>query len=126
MNLSRLTTFLLPLLLVAGCASVRAGDPAQRPDAVQPVRHGAMPAYAPAEYFSTQTEGLAAVVRDLDWLSDLVGIVSRMPHEPGEYVVDFSLIQADLAAMRAGLIEAIRKPTTAPRVYPPLSADYVR
>lgn len=77
-------------------------------------------------FFSTQNEGLAAVVRELDALAELVEIVSRLPMERGEFVIAFPLIQADLAALRAGLVEAIRKPTTAARVYPPLSTEYLQ
>lgn len=117
---------IIPAMVAAGgCArpGLQADAPAIRGYAQ------AAPVTGPATagvYFDSQVEGLAAVVRELDAVTELVEIVSRLPQERGEFTISFSRIHADLAAMRAGLVEAIRKPTTAPRTWGSLGADYVQ
>lgn len=72
-----------------------------------------------------QAEGLATVIRELDAVARLVDRVGRLPAAPGEFRVNFVRIQADLAAVRAGLVEAVLRPHAAPRAYPPLHRDYL-
>jgi len=71
-----------------------------------------------------QSEGLALVVREIDAVARLVDHVSRMPHDPGRYTVNFTRIQADLHAIRSGLVEAILQPHASPREYPRLRGQY--
>ncbi len=72
-----------------------------------------------------QADGLATVIQELDHMARLVDIVSRLPAEPGEYRVNYGRIQADIAAVRAGLVEALLQPHTAPRDFPPIHRDYL-
>ena len=120
--MKRLAAILILCLAAAGCArqGLQAAAPLPAPGGYAPAAIRA-PALAPA-VFTSQTEGLAAVVRELDAVAELVEIVSRLPHPPGEFTVSFGRIHADLAAMRFGLVEAIRRPAAGPR--DPLSADY--
>ena len=71
-----------------------------------------------------QSGGLALVVREIDAVARLVDHVSRMPHDPGRYSVNFTRIQADLHAIRSGLVEAILQPHVGPREYPRLHGQY--
>lgn len=72
-----------------------------------------------------QGDGMATLIQELDHFARLVDTVSRLPAEPGEYRVNFIRIQADIAAVRAGLVEALLQPHTAPRDYPPINRDYI-
>lgn len=72
-----------------------------------------------------QGDGMATLIQELDHFARLVDTVSRLPAEPGEYRVNFIRIQADIAAVRAGLVEALLQPHTAPRDYPPINSDYI-
>lgn len=144
MNTIRTVRTIVALLLavqLAGCSTIRewwAGgraDPAPAPGALQvpgqdsgvwvPLLPPAAP-LRPAPYNGAggQAEGLATVIQELDAVARLVDLVSRMPAGPGEVTVSFTRIQADLAAVRAGLVEAVLRPRTAPRDWPALEADY--
>ena len=68
---------------------------------------------------------MATLVQELDHFARLVDTVSRMPAEPGEFRINYGRIQADIAAIRAGLIEALLQPHTAPRDFPPINRDYL-
>lgn len=72
-----------------------------------------------------QADGMATLVQELDHFARLVDTVSRMPPDPGEYRVNFTRIQADIAAVRAGLVEALLQPHTTPREFPPIQRDYL-
>lgn len=72
-----------------------------------------------------QGDGMATLIQELDHFARLVDTVSRLPAEPGENRVNFIRIQADIAAVRAGLVEALLQPHTAPRDYPPINRDYI-
>jgi len=71
-----------------------------------------------------QLEGLVAVIQEVDAVIRLVDIVSKKPAGPSAVSVNFWRIQADLGAVRAGLVEAVMQPRTAPRDWPELNADY--
>lgn len=72
-----------------------------------------------------QADGMATLIQELDHFARLVATVSRMPSEPGEYRVNFVRIQADVAAVRAGLVEATLRPHAAPRDWQPIQRDYL-
>lgn len=72
-----------------------------------------------------QADGMATLVQELDHFARLVDTVSRMPPDPGEFRVNFTRIQADVAAVRAGLVEAMLQPHAAPREFPPINRDYL-
>ena len=72
-----------------------------------------------------QGDGMATLIQELDHFARLVDTVSRLPAEPGEYRVNFVRIQADIAAVRAGLVEALLQPRTAPRDFPPINRAYI-
>ncbi|MCY4052157.1 MAG: RAQPRD family integrative conjugative element protein [Gammaproteobacteria bacterium] len=72
----------------------------------------------------SQLNGLATVIQEVDAVIRLVDTVSRMPASHSRLTVNFGRIQADLALVRTGLIEAIMQPSTAPREWPPVSGDY--
>ena len=71
-----------------------------------------------------QLDGLVTVIQEVDAVIRLVDLISRMPAQPGGMQVNYVRIQADLAAVRAGLVEAVLQPRTAPREWPPLNGDY--
>ncbi len=79
---------------------------------------------APYNGAGGQLEGLVTVIQEVDAVIRLVDIVSRKPAEHTELRVNFRRIQADLATVRAGLVEAVLQPRTAPREWPELNADY--
>ncbi len=136
----------LAAMLVSGCAGIKrawnafltparaeAEAPLPQPDSWVPlgspgVRSSA-PAWPTALYSSYsgrgQGDGLATLIRELDHIARLVDTVSRMPEEPGEFRVNYVRIQADLAAVRSGLVEALLQPHAAPRDFPPIQRDYL-
>lgn len=118
-------------LLLGGCSSIRDWWVGARPTYVQAPQPGPergawvplLPGRAPlrpAPYNGAggQLEGLVAVVQEVDALMRLVDLVAQMPAQPGEVSVNFRRIQADLSAVRAGLLEAVLQPRTAPRDLP--------
>ncbi len=135
-----LLLFLLPVLGGCGIARTTDSDPAgsdsgsrQRsatswvplvsprtpPTAAWPLADGAS---TPPQ--AGQSEGLALVIRELDAVARLVDRVRQMPPDPGRHVIRFTRIQADLQAVRSGLVEAILQPHTRPRNYPALHGQY--
>ncbi len=79
----------------------------------------------PSVFFHSQKDGLAAVITEINALNELVEIVSQLPAERGEYVVNFTRIKADIRMIRNGVIEAIDQPGSAPRSYPAVNGDYL-
>lgn len=135
------TTILIIVLapLLAGCSTLRDwmfGTPERNGNAqvaVPPQDSGVwvplLPPQAPlrpSPYNGAggQRDGLATVIQEVDAVMRLVDMVSRMPAEPADVQVNFTRIQADLSAVRAGLVEAVLQPRTAPRHWPPLNGNY--
>lgn len=134
-----LIAMLAPML--AGCSTIRDwmfGEPDRNPPAqiriavppqdsgvwVPLLPPGAPLRPAPWNGAGGQLEGLVTVIQEVDAVIRLVDMVSRMPAQPGSMQVNYTRIQADLAAVRAGLVEAVLQPRTAPREWPPLGGDY--
>ena len=139
----------LAAMLVSGCAGIkrawnafltpaRAGAeaPLPQPDPWVPLGSPEVRSSAPvwptalysgySDYSGGgQGDGLATLIRELDHIARLVDTISRMPAEPGEFRVNYVRIQADLAAVRAGLVEALLQPHAAPRDFPPIQRDYL-
>lgn len=141
--LAGLVPLVMTVCLLAGCSSVtgflnrvfepaRADAPAERPAYSPWVPMGSPGIHYPAPVWPTgpytgggQADGMATLIQEMDHLSRLVDTVSRLPADPGEYRINFVRIQADLAAVRAGLVEALMQPHAAPREYPPIHRDYL-
>ena len=133
----------MALSLLAGCGTVRGFlnrmlEPARADTTVeQPVHnpwrplsssgnHYTLPVWPTGPYTGGgQADGMATLVQEIDHFSRLVDTVSRLPSEPGEFRINFVRIQADVAAIRAGLVEALLQPHAAPRQYPPIQRDYI-
>lgn len=130
-------------MLVSGCAGIKrawnafltparaeAEAPLPQPDPWVPLGSPWVRSSAPVwptarSSGGGQGDGLATLIRELDHIARLVDTVSRMPAEPGEFRVNYVRIQADIAAVRAGLVEALLKPHAAPRDFPPIQRDYL-
>ena len=141
--MGRLVPPVVAAMLLSGCGGDPGGARTERPQpglfkasgsheqgAWEPLDMDFLQPSAPAwpvagDGAGDQAEGLATVIRELDAVARLVDRVGRLPAGPGEFRVNFVRIQADLAAVRAGLVEAVLRPHAAPRAYPPLHRDYL-
>ena len=101
-----------------------AGPPPERGVWVPLLPPGAALRPAPWNGAGGQLEGLVTVIQEVDAVIRLVDLVSRRPARPGDLQVNYTRLQADLAAVRAGLVEAVLQPGTAPRKWPALNGDY--
>jgi len=140
--MKRLVLIMLMVPMLPGCSTIRdwmsggsdrGSPPAIRQIALPPqdsgvwvplLPPGAPLRPAPWNGAGGQLDGLATVIQEVDAVIRLVDLVSRMPAQRGEVQVNYTRIQADLAAVRAGLVEAVLQPRTAPREWPPLNGDY--
>ncbi len=86
---------------------------------------GAADQVDPGVFFQSQNDGLAAIVTEIDALDELVEIVSRLPGERSEYVVNYARLKTDIRLIKNGVLEAIEQPRSAPRSYPPVNGDYL-
>lgn len=138
-----LAPIILGAMLLSGCASIQrawnalvtparaqAEIPVPQPSPWVRLDSPSNPSAAPAlpathSAGGGQADGLAILIQELDHVARLVDRVSRMPPEPGEFRVNYIRIQADLGAVRAGLVEAFLQPHAAPRDYPPIQRDYL-
>lgn len=142
-RLALLTLLLLSASMLTGCAGVKrawnalvapaqAETPSPRPSPWVPLGNPYMQPAAP--YWPTspvaaagQADALAVVVQELDHVMRLVHRASRMPPEPGEYRINWFLIEGDISTVREGIVDAIRKQraSAGPRDYPPMNRDYL-
>ncbi|MYB34482.1 MAG: hypothetical protein F4X92_05065 [Gammaproteobacteria bacterium] len=140
--MKKLVLIMLMVPVLAGCSTIRdwmsggperGGPPARIQTAVPPqdsgvwvplLPPGAPLRPAPWNGAGGQLEGLVTVIQEVDAVIRLVDLVSRMPARPGDMQVNYTRIQADLSAVRAGLVEAVLQPQTAPREWPSLNGDY--
>jgi RAQPRD family integrative conjugative element protein len=73
-----------------------------------------------------ERERLAAVVRQLDTLDDVLNSGADQPRHDGRYYFDYARLREDLARVRAGIRDYLTPQRAQPRDPVPLLGDYRR